>query len=151
MKRTTKTVLSTILAVATIFSASPVFASSAAPKDLAPDTGIITPFAVRYPVINELVVGNPGATRTFNVDANYGWVKVWVKNNGQDTITVTVTQGTESGPQKMQFQLAPGAHDFRVASDPFSTGNHVVSLSPAQGYTVNAELTVKTATTVADL
>lgn len=105
MKRTTKTVMSTILAVATIFSASPVFASSAAPKELTPVSGIITPFDVDYPFDQIRVLGNPGANRTFNVKANYGWVKVWVENNGNDTITVTVTQGTVAGTQKCNFRF----------------------------------------------
>ncbi|MNN48826.1 hypothetical protein D3C81_1633250 [compost metagenome] len=74
-----------------------------------------------------------------------------MQNNGLDTITVTVTQGTATGPVKMQFTVAPGQQDYRLASSPWSTGNHVVSISPSSGSPVKAVLSVKLATTQAEL
>lgn len=154
MKRTTKTVMSSVLAIATLFSASPVFADSNIDPIPAPLSGIITPNTVVYPdpYNNFLVIGTPAATLpAFNIPASYGWVKVWVQNNGLDTITVTVHQGTATGTVKMQFQVAPGQQDYRLASSPWSTGNHVVSISPSQGNAVNANLTIKLSTSQVEL
>lgn len=141
-----KTVMSSMIAAAAIFN---VFSADAVTQENStpiPELGIIKPYAHSHPKKNYVVQGTPSAVvPAFSIPANYGWVKVWVKNNGKDTITVTVTQGTETGTVKMQFKVAPGQHDYRLASSPWATGNHVVSISPSQGNPVNALLNVKLA------
>ncbi|NMO96837.1 hypothetical protein [Paenibacillus lemnae] len=147
MNRVMKTMMSLLMAVAAIFNVLPIAAATQNNSTPTPESGIIKPYAQGSPNKDVLVVyGNPSAiVPAFSIPAHYGWVKVWVKNNGKDTITVTVTKGTETGVVKMQFKVAPGQQGYKLASSPWAMGNHVVSISPGQGYPVKAQLNVKLA------
>ncbi|KAA8999693.1 hypothetical protein F4V43_15290 [Paenibacillus spiritus] len=143
MKFAAKMVLTSLLSTAIVLSASPAMAVN-------PERSLLSESDshTRYPYYNHAVLGTPSVILpAYTIPAHYGWVKVWVKNKGEDTITVTVTQGTEAGPIKMQFKVPPGKMAYKIASSPWSTGPHVVSATPSQGYAVNALLTVKLAST----
>ncbi|MFP4975513.1 hypothetical protein ACE6ED_08905 [Paenibacillus sp. CN-4] len=153
MKGASITVLSSILAISTIITSSPANAAgqkefASTPKPGLPAHSANLPSSPICPYKLLTVLGEPSAiVPAFNIPANNGWAKVWVKNNGLDTVVVTVTQGKETGHVKMQFKVPPGQQNSDAALSPWSTGNHVVSVSPSLGNPVNVSLTVKLATT----
>ncbi|WP_063568369.1 hypothetical protein [Paenibacillus sp. O199] len=109
--------------------------------------GIITPMAV---IVNSPISGS-SFTKNFNIQANYGWVKVWVQNTSKETLTVRVTQSTLSGTQKMSFSVAPGATWPEYGTKPWATGTHWVSISTKNGGNMSGLLSVKLANSKEEL
>ncbi|WP_340014341.1 hypothetical protein [Paenibacillus sp. FSL K6-1318] len=135
-----------------------VTVASAAPSNNVADSstastqgeGIITPMAVDNEIVNSQISGS-SYTKNFNIQANFGWVKVWVQNTSKETLTVRVTQSTLSGTQKMSFSVAPGASWTEYGTKPWATGTHWVSISTKNGGNMSGLLSVKLANTKEEL
>lgn len=148
------------IGLSALFLVAAVTAASAAPTNNVGDSsantastqgeGIITPMAVDNEIVNSQISGS-SYTKNFNIQANYGWVKVWVQNTSKETLTVRVTQSTLSGTQKMSFSVAPGATWTEYGTKPWATGTHWVSISTKNGGNMSGLLSVKLANTKEEL
>nr|WP_145164527.1 hypothetical protein [Paenibacillus terrae] len=80
------------------------------------DDPIITPFAVD-PLFSTVLAGT-NATSNFTVNKGYGHIKIYVKNTGSSTISVSV-QHRETGRIYLATTIAPGAAplDWRSFTD----------------------------------
>ncbi|WP_042228974.1 hypothetical protein [Paenibacillus popilliae] len=67
-------------------------------------------------------------TKKFEIPEHYGWVKVWVKNEGKKEIKVSVEKDNNGG-QKMFETVPPGDSWTGYAEKPFSTGDHFVQVT----------------------
>jgi hypothetical protein len=147
MKRATKFVVTATLATA-ILSVSAVFASNETPAAPSPTQSpvIITPLTVDNEIVNSPISGS-SFTKSFNIQPDFGWVKVWVQNTSSEILTVRVTQSTISGTEKMTFTVAPGETKTGYGKQAWATGTHWVSISTKNGGNMSGLLSVKLANT----
>ncbi|WP_041749350.1 hypothetical protein [Brevibacillus brevis] len=87
---------------------------------------VFTPMEVKKLVNNKKVKGTQGSA-TFDIPSGYGWVKVYVKNEGTTDITVSVTD--PSGSQLMYDTIKPGGAFDEISSSAWGTGKHTVGVS----------------------
>lgn len=71
----------------------------------------------------------------FNVKAGYGWVKVYIKNDGTKPIKFSVAEGSETGPIVMSGTVEAGKSKtfynwkFKGSENGAAVGTHVISLN----------------------
>lgn len=93
-------------------------------------------------IVNAPIAGS-SFTKSFNIQPDFGWVKVLIQNTSNETLTVRVTQSTLTGTQNMLFTVAPGGTYPEHGTKPWATGTHWVSISTKNGGNMSGLLTVK--------
>ncbi|TKH73394.1 hypothetical protein FC676_11310 [Bacillus cereus] len=53
------------------------------------------------------IVGEKSTTSAFNVSPGYGYLKLWFKNNGESTVTITV-KNVDTGKKYFTYDLPKG-------------------------------------------
>ncbi|OXM14551.1 hypothetical protein [Paenibacillus herberti] len=143
-----------LTAALTVASASPANNAMVPSENTTSSQGNeITPrgvMAVDNEIVNAPIAGS-SYTKNFNIQANFGWVKVWVQNKSTETLTVRVTQSTLSGTQKMVYTVAPGSSWTEYGTKPWATGTHWISISTKNGGNMSGLLSVKLANTKEEL
>ncbi|MEK4732809.1 hypothetical protein [Paenibacillus sp. FSL L8-0641] len=107
---------------------------------------VITPQATDGQIVDRPVAGfNDSAD--FDVKGGYGYVRLYLRNTGDTTITFTVNQGSASGPEKYSGTVRPGKtfDEILNSSKAWSTGKFYVSLSSGSG-SMSGKLGVRTST-----
>ncbi|WP_281885215.1 hypothetical protein [Paenibacillus sp. YYML68] len=141
------------LAVSAIVASVAVFgvsATNAPAKNDSLGAEATTPMEVDSIIVNDSISGRK-YEHSFSIPEHYGWVKVWVHNTSSEEITVNVTQGTLTGNSKLLFKVAAGQTGTGYASSPWSTGTHWVSITGKNSGDLSGSLSVKLATTQAEL
>ncbi|WP_258297862.1 hypothetical protein [Paenibacillus peoriae] len=107
---------------------------------------VITPQATDGQIVDRPVAGfNDSAD--FDVKSGYGYVRLYLRNTGDTTITFTVNQGSASGAEKYSGTVKPGKtfDDILNKNNAWSTGKFYVSLSSGSG-SMSGKLGVRTST-----
>jgi hypothetical protein len=107
---------------------------------------VITPQATDGQIVDRPVAGfNDSAD--FDIKPGYGYVRLYLRNTGDTTITFTVNQGSVSGAEKYSGTIKPGKtfDDILNKSNAWSTGKFYVSLSSGSG-SMSGKLGVRTST-----
>ncbi|ALP35837.1 hypothetical protein ASL14_06295 [Paenibacillus sp. IHB B 3084] len=160
-----------LLSVLSLAVAIPLTASAAATTDLAPattDSVQVTQSANESTDVNTPKVGdhvitpqetksvvnrtlrNTELTEDFEIPSRYGYVKVWIRNDGDQPIKFSVNQGSPSGTQKLSGTVKPGQIYSEVSSNAWSTGKFYVSLTSGNAY-MSGELAVRIGTSRGEL
>ncbi|WP_025683901.1 hypothetical protein [Paenibacillus maysiensis] len=160
-----------VVSVLSLALAIPLTASAAATTDVAPATTdsaqvnqsandstdvntpkpgdhVITPQETKS-VVNR-TLRNTELTEDFEIPSRYGYVKVWIRNNGDQPIKFSVNQGSPSGTQKLSGTVKPGQTYDEVSSSAWSTGKFYVSLTSGNTY-MKGELAVRIGTSRGEL
>ncbi|WP_409174381.1 hypothetical protein [Brevibacillus fortis] len=103
---------------------------------------VFIPMAVEKPIDNE-PLKKTHTNKSFNIPSGYGWVKVYVKNNGTSSFFVSVTDS--SGTQLMSGNVAPGDAFDEISSSAWGTGQHTVSVNSQEGADLAGYIAVKIA------
>jgi hypothetical protein len=107
---------------------------------------VITPQATDGQIVDRPVAGfNDSAD--FDVKGGYGYVRLYLRNTGDTTITFTVNQGSASGAEEYSGTVKPGKtfDEILNKSKVWSTGKFYVSLSSGSG-SMSGKLGVRTST-----
>ncbi|KJD43025.1 hypothetical protein [Paenibacillus terrae] len=107
---------------------------------------VITPQATDGQIVDRPVAGfNDSAD--FDVKGGYGYVRLYLRNTGNTTITFTVNQGSASGAEKYSGTVKPGKtfDEILNSSKAWSSGKFYVSLSSGSG-SMSGKLGVRTST-----
>ncbi|WCM59215.1 hypothetical protein [Paenibacillus polymyxa] len=107
---------------------------------------VITPQATDGQIVDRPVAGfNDSAD--FDVKGGYGYVRLYLRNTGDTTITFTVNQGSASGAEKYSGTVKPGKtfDEILNSSKPWTVGKFYVSLSSGSG-SMSGKLGVRTST-----
>lgn len=94
------------------------------------DGGIVTPFS-STPVIDNRPISGHDYEASFYIKPNFGYVRLYLKNTGPDTINLSVNQGSTSGPLKYFAKVYPG-QTFNEILNPkgaWAVGDFYVSLA----------------------
>ncbi|WP_262384903.1 hypothetical protein [Paenibacillus terrae] len=161
-----------VVSVLSLALAIPLTASAAATTDVAPATTDSTAVSqsantstdVNTPKVGDHVI-TPQATdpvldvrlrgtemsKPFTIRAGYGYVKVWVRNNGSQKIKLTVTQGSGAGTVKLSGTIYPGEDwSSPINSSAWSTGDFYVNLTSGSA-DMSGQVSVRTGTTRGEL
>ncbi|MGG1153256.1 hypothetical protein ABE237_11855 [Brevibacillus formosus] len=101
-----------------------------------------SPMAVQKPIDN-VQLSNTYTNASFDIPSGYGWVKVYVKNDGASNIKVFVNDS--SGSQLMYGEVKPGGYFSQISSTPWGTGRHTVGVSSPSGNDMQGYISVKLA------
>lgn len=157
-----------VVSVLSLALAIPLTASAAATTDVTPATTVstqvsqsanistdVTTLTTRGHVIIQAtdgqIVDRPVAgfndSADFDVKAGYGYVRLYLRNTGNTTITFTVNQGSASGAEKYSGTVKPGKtfDEILNSSKPWTVGKFYVSLSSGSG-SMSGKLGVRTST-----
>ncbi|WP_318627258.1 hypothetical protein [Paenibacillus polymyxa] len=107
---------------------------------------VITPQATDGQIVDRPVAGfNDSAD--FDIKGGYGYVRLYLKNTGNTTISFTVNQGSVSGAEKYSGTVKPGKtfDEILNSSKAWSSGKFYVSLSSGSG-SMSGKLGVRTST-----
>ncbi|MET3209551.1 UNVERIFIED_CONTAM: hypothetical protein ABIC26_002498 [Paenibacillus sp. PvR008] len=115
-----------------------------------PKTGdhVITPQETKSVI--DRTLRNTELTEDFEIPARYGYVKVWIRNDGDQPIKFSVNQGSPSGTQKLSGTVKPGQTYDGVNSSAWSIGKFYVSLTSGNAY-MKGELAVRIGTSRGEL
>ncbi|MFK4345138.1 MULTISPECIES: hypothetical protein [unclassified Paenibacillus] len=111
-----------------------------------PGDHVITPQATDGQIVDRPVAGfNDSAD--FDVKSGYEYVRLYLRNTGNTTITFTVNQGSASGAEKYSGTVKPGKtfDEILNSSKPWTVGKFYVSLSSGSG-SMSGKLGVRTST-----
>ncbi|MGW8957694.1 hypothetical protein [Paenibacillus sp. NPDC055715] len=138
----------TDVALATTNSAAVSKSANTSTGVTTPTTGdhVITPQATDGQIVDRPVAGfNDSAD--FDIKGGYGYVRLYIRNTGNTTITFTVNQGSVSGAEKYSGTVKPGKTFDKVlnSSRAWSSGKFYVSLSSGSG-SMSGKLGVRTST-----
>ncbi|MGG0794762.1 hypothetical protein ABE137_12250 [Brevibacillus laterosporus] len=75
-------------------------------------------------------LANTEMAEEFSVNRSYGWVKVYVHNEGSKTINISVTD--ENGNEKMSGKVKPGKTWTGYGEKPWGIGDYTVGLTSGQ-------------------
>ncbi|UMY53143.1 hypothetical protein MLD56_16340 [Paenibacillus peoriae] len=107
---------------------------------------VITPQATDGQIVDRPLYGlNDSAD--FDIKPGYGYVRLYLRNTGDTTISFTVNQGSASGAEKYSGTVKPGrTFDEQLnSSKAWSAGKFYVSLSSGSG-PMSGKLGVRTST-----
>ncbi|MCV9949268.1 hypothetical protein [Paenibacillus polymyxa] len=107
---------------------------------------VITPQATDGQIVDRPVAGfNDSAD--FDIKGGYGYVRLYLRNTGNTTISFTVNQGSVSGAEKYSGTVKPGKtfDEILNSSKAWSAGKFYVSLSSGSG-SMSGKLGVRTST-----
>ncbi|MEK5318148.1 hypothetical protein NSS94_02540 [Paenibacillus sp. FSL L8-0644] len=107
---------------------------------------VITPQATDGQIVDRPVAGfNDSAD--FDIKGGYGYVRLYLRNTGDTTISFTVNQGSVSGAEKYSGTVKPGKtfDEILNKSKAWSSGKFYVSLSSGSG-SMSGKLGVRTST-----
>ncbi|WP_277376204.1 hypothetical protein [Paenibacillus polymyxa] len=107
---------------------------------------VITPQATDGQIVDRPVAGfNDSAD--FDIKPGYGYVRMYLRNTGDTTITFTVNQGSVSGAEKYSGTVKPGKtfDEILNSNKAWSAGKFYVSLSSGSG-SMSGKLGVRTST-----
>ncbi|WP_258957487.1 hypothetical protein [Paenibacillus polymyxa] len=107
---------------------------------------VITPQATDGQIVDRPLYGlNDSAD--FDIKPGYGYVRLYLRNTGNTTISLTVNQGSASGAEKYSGTVKPGKtfDELLNSSKAWSAGKFYVSLSSGSG-PMSGKLGVRTST-----
>ncbi|PNQ85363.1 hypothetical protein C1T20_13100 [Paenibacillus polymyxa] len=107
---------------------------------------VITPQATDGQIVDRPLYGlNDSAD--FDIKPGYGYVRLYLRNTGNTTISFTVNQGSASGAEKYSGTVKPGKtfDELLNSSKAWSAGKFYVSLSSGSG-PMSGKLGVRTST-----
>ena len=107
---------------------------------------VITPQATDGQIVDRPLYGlNDSAD--FDIKGGYGYVRLYLRNTGNTTISFTVNQGSASGAEKYSGSVKPGKtfDEILNSSKAWSTGKFYVNLSSGSG-PMSGKLGVRTST-----
>lgn len=107
---------------------------------------VINPQATDGQIVDRPVAGfNDSAD--FDIKGGYGYVRLYLRNTGNTTISFTVNQGSVSGAEKYSGTVKPGKtfDEILNSSKAWSAGKFYVSLSSGSG-SMSGKLGVRTST-----
>ncbi|WP_256703295.1 hypothetical protein [Paenibacillus peoriae] len=105
---------------------------------------VITPQATDGQIVDRPVAGFNNSA-DFDIKPGYGYVRLYLRNTGNTTISFTVNQGSVSGAEKYSASVKPGKtfDEILNSSKPWSAGKFYVSLSSGAG-SMSGKLGVRT-------
>ncbi|URJ36592.1 hypothetical protein MF625_001010 [Paenibacillus polymyxa] len=121
-------------------------AATQAPATTTTGDHVITPQATDGQIVDRPVAGfNDSAD--FDIKGGYGYVRLYLRNTGNTTISFTVNQGSVSGAEKYSGTVKPGKtfDEILNSSKAWSSGKFYVSLSSGSG-SMSGKLGVRTST-----
>ncbi|MBY7736732.1 MULTISPECIES: hypothetical protein [Paenibacillus] len=121
-------------------------AATQAPATTPTGDHVITPQATDGQIVDRPVAGfNDSAD--FDIKGGYGYVRLYLRNTGNTTISFTVNQGSVSGAEKYSGTVKPGKtfDEILNSSKAWSAGKFYVSLSSGSG-SMSGKLGVRTST-----
>ncbi|URJ47393.1 hypothetical protein MF628_002026 [Paenibacillus polymyxa] len=127
-------------------SANTSTTATQAPATTTTGDHVITPQATDGQIVDRPVAGfNDSAD--FDVKGGYGYVRLYLRNTGDTTISFTVNQGSVSGAEKYSGTVKPGKtfDEILNSSKAWSAGKFYVSLSSGSG-SMSGKLGVRTST-----
>ncbi|MGG1654384.1 hypothetical protein ABHN03_26080, partial [Paenibacillus sp. NRS-1775] len=92
---------------------------------------VITPNATTPRIENRPISGTTYLA-DFDIKANYGYVRVYLKNTGSQRISFTINQGSPGGRQKASGSVGPGETYNEIVngnSGPWAVGTFYVNLT----------------------
>ncbi|OMF72970.1 MULTISPECIES: hypothetical protein [Paenibacillus] len=110
---------------------------------------VITPYATKSVV--DRTLRNTELTENFDIPSGYGYVKVWIRNDGKQPIKFSVNRGSETGTQMLSGTVEPGRTYSEISSSAWPGANkYYVSLSSGKAY-MEGELSVRIGTSRGEL